>query len=103
MIIGICGKSGSGKSTLADKILEIIKKPALHLNIDDIGHDVLLIKDVKEELIKSFGNSIIDNSNVNRKKLGKIVFNSKEEMEKLTNITWKYMQIQIDKFINDEK
>ncbi len=103
MIIGICGKSGSGKSTLADKILEIIKKPALHLNIDDIGHDVLLIKDVKEELIKSFGNSIIDNSNVNRKKLGKIVFNSKEEMEKLTNITWKYMQIQIDKFINDNK
>ncbi len=103
MIIGICGKSGSGKSTLADKIIESIKKPALHLNIDEIGHNVLLIDTVKEELIKAFGNSIMDKDIVNRKKLGKIVFASKEEMEKLTDITWKYMQIEIDKFISNNK
>ena len=53
MIIGVCGKSGSGKSTISCKIIELTKKQVLHLNIDKIGHDVLLIKDVKEELIKN--------------------------------------------------
>lgn len=103
MIIGICGKSGSGKSTLANKIIELTKKTVVHLNIDKIGHDVLLIDTVKEELIKSFGSTIIDKDIIDRKKLSKIVFESKIEMGKLTDITWKYMQIEIDKFLNDNK
>lgn len=103
MIIGICGKSGSGKSTLANKIIELTKKSVVHLNIDKIGHDVLLIDTVKEELVKSFGSTIIDKDIIDRKKLSKIVFESKIEMEKLTDITWDYMQIEIDKFLNDNK
>lgn len=103
MIIGICGKSGSGKSTLANKIIELTKKTVVHLNIDKIGHDVLLIDTVKEELIKSFGSTIIDKDIIDRKKLSEIVFESKIEMGKLTDITWKYMQIEIDKFLNDNK
>ena len=55
MIIGICGKSGSGKSTLARQIIKH-NKNAIHLDIDEIGHQVLLIDEVKNELEKSFGN-----------------------------------------------
>ena len=40
---------------------------------------------------------------VDRKKLGEIVFNSRNEMEKLSDITWKYMQIEIDKILNLNK
>lgn len=103
MIIGICGKSGCGKSTLARQMVELTNHKAIHLDIDKIGHDVLLIDEVKEKLVKSFGNSILKESKIDRKKLGVIVFDSRNEMKKLSDITWQYMQIEIDKFINNNK
>ena len=103
MIIAICGKSGSGKTTLSNEIIKLTNNKAIHLDIDKVGHKVLLLKEVKEELIKSFGESIVNKNMVDRKKLGEIVFASREEMDKLTTITWKYMQIEIDKFISDNK
>ena len=103
MIIGICGKSGCGKSTLANQIIELTNNKAVHLDIDKVGHNVLLLQEVKEELIKSFGESIIKENIVDRKKLGEIVFDSRNEMSKLSDITWKYMQIEIDSFLNLDK
>lgn len=103
MIIGICGKSGCGKSTLANQIIELTNNKAIHLDIDKVGHSVLLLPEVKEELIKSFGESIIKENIVDRKKLGEIVFDSRNEMNKLSDITWKYMQIEIDNFLNLHK
>lgn len=103
MIIGICGNSGSGKSTLARIIKEKSKKEALHINIDEIGHYVLTIDEVKTELVSSFGTNILQNSNINRAILGDLVFNSRDKMQKLTDITWKYMQIEIDKIIQKNK
>lgn len=99
MIIGICGKSGSGKSTIAS-ILVNNHGNAVHLDIDKVGHNVLTILEVQNELISSFGNSIINNDKVDRKILGDLVFTSRANMDKLTDITWKYMQIEIDKFIS---
>ena len=103
MIIGICGKSGSGKSTLAHQIIELSNNKAVHLDIDKIGHKVLLLPKVKRELINSFGESIIKADDVDRKKLGEIVFDNRNEMQKLSNITWKYMQIEIDNFLEINK
>ena len=103
MIIGICGKSGSGKTTLANEIIKLTENKAIHLDIDKVGHRSLLLPNVKEKLVNSFGNSILKKDMVDRKKLAKIVFNSKEAMNKLTDITWKYMQIEIDNFLNTNK
>lgn len=103
MIIGICGKSGSGKSTLSKKLIEIYDKNIVHLDIDKIGHKVLETEEVKEELKKAFGNNIIDNDKIDRKKLSNIVFESRKEHKKLSDITWKYMEIEIDNFINSNK
>lgn len=103
MIIGICGKSGCGKSTLANQIVKLTKNKAIHLDIDKVGHNVLLIEEVKEALIKSFGISILETNNIDRKKLGEIVFNSRNKMKELSDITWKYMQIEIDKFLKENK
>ena len=102
MIICICGKSCSGKSTLSMKIASIFDN-SVYVDIDKIGHSVLNIKKDKNELINNFGNEIIANNIVNRKKLGSIVFNSKTEMEKLTDITWKYMEKEIDKIIEENQ
>lgn len=103
MLIGICGKSGSGKSTLANQIIKLTNNESIHLDIDKIGHKVLTIPDVMDEIIKTFGNTIVDKNNIDRKKLGEIVFNSRHDMKKLSNLTWKYMQIEIDEFLNINK
>lgn len=103
MIIGICGNSGSGKTTLANQIIKLTDNKAIHLEIDKIGHKVLLLPEVKKELIKLYGNKILSESDIDRKKLSTIVFDSKIEMEKLTDITWKYMQIEIDNFLENNK
>lgn len=70
MIIGICGKSGCGKSTLSNNIIELTNSKAVHLDIDKVGHNALMIDEVKEELVNSFGSFIIRESNIDRKKLG---------------------------------
>ena len=101
MIIGICGKSGSGKSTIANYLKEELG--AIHCDIDKIGHNALANEEVKKELIKNYGNNILNENSVDRKKLGEIVFNSRLEMKKLSDITWKYMQIEIDKFLIDNQ
>lgn len=102
MIICISGKSGSGKSTLAKRLVEE-NKNAVWLDIDKVGHKALTIDAVKKELVKCFGTSILDEEKINRKKLGEIVFDSHKEMDKLTDITWKYMQEEIDTFLDENK
>lgn len=103
MIIGVCGKSGSGKSTLANQIIESTSNDTVHLDIDKVGHNVLSLLEVKNELVSAFGKSIVNENIIDRKKLGQIVFNSRKEMEKLSDITWKYMQIEIDNFLSLHK
>jgi dephospho-CoA kinase len=101
MLIGICGRSGSGKSTIARAIAE--EKNALHYEIDKIGHDVLTINEVQTELVKSFGDDIANGENIDRKRLGELVFTSREKMQTLTDITWRYMQLQIDSIIQNSQ
>ena len=48
MIIGICGKSGCGKSTLANQIIELTNNKAVHLDIDKVGHKVLILPEVQK-------------------------------------------------------
>lgn len=102
MIIGICGKSGSGKTTLASHLAKEYEN-AINLDIDKIGHNVLTIEEVKCELVHSFGNNILKDNMIDKKRLGHIVFTSRLEMKKLSGITWKHMKIQIDKFLIDNE
>ena len=102
MIISIVGLSGSGKSIIA-KTLENYSPHIIHIDIDRIGHLSHQDPQVKEQLIENFGNEILTNNEIDRKKLGKIVFSSKEAMSKLEDITWSFMEKEIDKIINENK
>lgn len=102
MIICICGKSGSGKTTIAKSVQKAIPN-SIHIDIDKIAHKSHTDKLVKQNLITAFGNDILTNQDIDRKKLRNIVFNDKYEMEKLENITWNYMENEIDKIIELNK
>lgn len=94
-IIGITGKSGSGKSTLTEMLSRKIK--CISINVDKIGHKATNDEKIMKKLCDIFGKEILgDNYIIDRKKLGNIVFSSKEKMDILTDITWGYMQEKID-------
>lgn len=100
MIICIVGKSGSGKSYIC-KLFQDMSQDIIHLDIDNISHEVLTYPEVYNELINTFGISVSnpDDRTINRRNLGNIVFNSEKAMDKLTQITWPRMQSIIDNFI----
>lgn len=90
-LIGITGKTGSGKSTIGKLLAE--KLNCTYVDIDKIGHEATSDSSISEKLINEFGQCILDeNKNIDRKKLGNIVFSNKEKMDILTNLTWNYMQ-----------
>jgi len=96
MMIGLCGKSCSGKTTLANDLIHIYGGNGIHVDIDKIGHQALTVPQIKKQLIEVFGD-IATEGEIDRKKLGPIVFSSDTEMDKLTSITWKYMEQEIER------
>lgn len=100
-IIGITGKSGSGKSTLTSLLSEKLKCESV--NIDKIGHKATSDEKIAKELCTIFGNDILSsNGKIDRKRLGNIVFSSKEKMDILTKITWGYMQNILDAILEKQ-
>ena len=85
MILGITGSIGSGK-TAAAKIFS--RYYYTRIDADEIGHSLMKEnKELKNKLIKNFGNKILGkNGNIDRKKLGGIVFNDKNELKKLNSM-----------------
>ncbi len=84
-IVGVTGGIATGKST-AVNFIKLNGYTAIEF--DKINHD-LMVQDpiVKSELTAFFGNRIVDKAgNIDRKKLGAIVFNNKEKLEMLNGI-----------------
>lgn len=101
LVIGITGKSGSGKSTVAKEIGKVIPNSVV-VEVDTIGHDALCRPNILEHLIQIFGNEILDDAgNVDRKKLGNIVFAERKKMQELENVTWAYISEKISKIIDE--
>lgn len=85
VVIGVTGGSGCGKTTA---LAELEKLGALVLDCDAIYHELL---ETDDELIRkldaAFPGTVRDGK-VDRKALGRIVFASPDELEKLNEIAW---------------
>lgn len=85
MIIGVMGGVGSGKSTVLNYLENNYE--ANIIEADKVAKEVMLPgNDVYNEIVKTFPEVIVDN-NIDSKKLAEIVFNNKEQLEKLNSIT----------------
>jgi len=83
-IIGMLGGVASGKSTVA---AEFAKLGCKIIDADKIAHELLERKDVKEKVVSVFGEGILDSAgNIDRKKLGDIVFADADKLSLLNKI-----------------
>ena len=83
IIIGIIGGIASGKTTAANYFY---KRGILVINADKIGHQILEKEDIKELITSTFGKDIVSNNQINRHKLGKVVFQNTEKLKILNKI-----------------
>lgn len=101
LILGLTGGIASGKST-ADDFFQ--KKQLPIIDCDQIAHKILDIgQEGYLEVVKHFGKEILNsNQTVNRKYLGQIVFNDKQKLQELNQIThpliFREIQIKITRY-----
>lgn len=82
--VGITGGIGSGKSMVAN-IIEKMGYPIF--NADEESKHILTSNlNIKNELMKKFGNSILTNNELDRKKIASKVFNNPEALKFLNSI-----------------
>ncbi len=84
-IIAITGNIGTGKTFVSNIIA---KKYGFELvNADLIGHQILKEDFIKKKISSVFGKAVFIEKEIDRKKLGKIVFSDKDKLTILNQIT----------------
>ena len=101
IIIGLTGNIASGKSAVAALLKEW---GACVIDMDRVAkeiqsHNVTVLDEIK----KTFGESVVKDNKLMRKKLGEIVFSDKNELKKLNKIMIPVMTERIKKIINEKK
>ena len=81
--IGITGSIACGKSTVSDYL---IAKGYTIIDADKLGHVALTSDDVKRKLAEKFGDEILENNEISREKLGKLVFGNDDNLKTLNSI-----------------
>ena len=101
--IGIAGSIACGKSTVSNYLRE---KGYTIIDADKLGHIALTSDEVKEKLKKSFGYIILENNEISREKLGKLVFGNNENLKVLNSIVHPYIRkiiLQLQEKHRDER
>ena len=95
-IIGITGNSGSGKSTISKLISKDYE--AKIIDADKIAKEMTKNNgEYLQAIRQAFGNDVIKNNELDRKKLADIVFLNRAEKEKLDGLTFEYVVEEIKK------
>jgi dephospho-CoA kinase len=84
-VIGLTGGIGSGKSTVAKILVELGAK---HIDADKVAQEVYLPGTAGfRDVVKTFGERVLSgNGEIDRRKLGEIVFNNPKALETLNGI-----------------
>ena len=105
MIVGLTGGIGTGKSTVSRKLRE---RGYPVIDLDVISREVIEYPEVIDELVRNFGNEILENQNnisgkksISRNKLRQTVFKEEKKVSVLNSIMHppivKEMRKQIEK------
>ncbi|VDN46031.1 Dephospho-CoA kinase [Petrocella atlantisensis] len=83
-VIGIIGGAGTGKTYMSKYLVEHLN--AMFIEGDQIAHELLRDKGMIHSISEKFGDDIVENGEINRSKLGKIVFADKQSLMALNEI-----------------
>lgn len=99
--VAITGNIASGKS----EVEKILREKSLEvLDTDAVAHDLLRDEEVKKTICETFaGFDILENGEISRSKLGKIVFEDKFSREKLEKILHPLIKQEIERFFNQQQ
>ncbi len=93
-VIGLTGGIGSGKSTVSQYLGEL---GATIVDADKVGHEALKRSDIKQEIVSSFGREVLGpDGEIDRKKLGPVVFGNPEALARLNHIMHKRMRLMME-------
>ena len=96
-IIGVYGLICSGKSSFSKMLAE--EMSALYIDADSIGHEALINN--KDNIVKEFSAEILDeNNNIDRKKLGSIVFSNLKKLKRLEELNYPYIENRVKQLID---
>ncbi len=97
-VVAVTGGIGSGKSLVLEAFADL---GADVLSADDVSHRIMLKGgSAYNEVIDAFGQDILDeNSEIDRKKLGAIVFSDKEKLELLNSISHRIIYKELEAFV----
>ena len=97
MIIGITGGTGSGKTTLLNCIAD---KGGLILDCDAIYHRLLQEDPALLEAIENRFPGVVEFGQLQRKKLGNIVFSDENALKDLNKITHSAVKAEVEKLLS---
>jgi dephospho-CoA kinase len=99
-VIGLTGGIGSGKSTVCHLLKD---SGAIVYDLDKIGHEVLgKSGGVYKQVLSVFGEAILaENGEIDRAKLGKVVFNNPDALKRLNSIVHPAIDKKIGEDIED--
>lgn len=94
-ILGVTGGVGAGKSTILSYLEE--QYQAFLILADEVGHDLMQVGEpVYKEVVQEFGTEILtEKKEIDRKILGKVVFEDKEKLQRLNQIVHPAVKIEI--------
>lgn len=100
-LLGIIGGIGSGKSTASELFRQL---GGAVISADDIGHQVLLLPDVKIAVQERWGSAVFgEGGEIDRRKLAAFVFADKKELTYLKSLTHPLIAEEVHRQRNEQE
>lgn len=99
-IIGLTGGIGSGKTTVA----RLFQAEGIPVYIaDEEAKKILDFPETIKKVSQTFGDSMVFDGKIDRKKLSEIVFNDPDKLKKLNDIIHPLVKKHFDEWVNEHK
>ncbi len=82
-VLGVTGGLGSGKTTVC-KIFKTLGVP--YFSSDEVSKSILFSINVQKEVVNLFGDTVIKNGLLDRKKLARLIFSDEAALESLNQL-----------------